>query len=305
MLEFYNIDDINISFDTCITIGNFDGVHRGHQTLIKNTVDFAKERGLKSVVFTFSNHPVNYFRPNSVKNIVTVEEKREIIKELGVDVFVSIPFDSSMTEISTHDYVKNILIDKIHAKHLVIGHDFRFARNREGNPLVLKEISSKYGCSVEVVDPVKLNDRRISSTDIRKYISEGNMVEANYLLGRNYFMEGEVIYGRQIGRKLGFRTANIYICPDSLVPGIGIYSSYVTLDDKKYLGATSVGTNPTVNGTKLSLEVHILDFDKDIYGKEIKIEFVEKIRDEEVFASLEELKEQLALDVENVRNLLG
>lgn len=304
MLEFYSLDDVDIDFGTCVTIGNFDGVHIGHQILIKRAVDYSKKNNLKSVVFTFSNHPVNYFRPGTVKNIITLEGKKNLVKSLGVDVFIAIPFDKNMTEISAFDYVKNILIDKLHSKYMVIGHDFSFARNREGNPQILTELMKPYNCGVEVIEPVLVDGRRISSTDIRRFLTDGMVDEASKLLGRNYFTKGKIIHGRQIGRKLGFRTANIEIDKSMVIPGIGIYSTYVYIDNEKFLGATSIGTNPTVYGRNLSLEVHIIDFNRDIYGEIIKIEFVDKIRDEEKFSSMQELKEQLAKDVETVISTL-
>ena len=305
MVEFYNLDDINIDSSTCVTIGNFDGVHLGHQRLIQKAVDYARANNLKSVVFTFSNHPVNYFKPNTVKSIITEKEKRDIVEKLGVDIFISIPFDIRMTEISAVEYIEKILIGRLNIKHIIIGHDFNFARNREGNGLLLKEVSKEYGFDVEIVEPILFNEKRVSSTDIRTFLSEGKVKEASELLGRNYYIEGEVIHGRQIGRTIGFRTANVSLEKNSAIPGIGIYSGYVYVQDKKYLGAISVGTNPTVNGRSLSLEVHIIDFNKDIYGEVIKIEFVDKLRDEINFSSLEELKKQLVIDVEDVRNQLN
>lgn len=301
MIEFNSIEEINITFDTCVTIGNFDGVHKGHQTLIKKAIKYANENNLKSVVFTFSNHPVNYFKPGYVKNIISNEEKRSIIERMGVDVYISIPFDSSMTEISARDYAKKILKEKLHAKKMVIGHDFSFARKREGNPEILKQFGKEMGFEVEVVTPVLLDGKRISSTDIRKLISEGRVQDAEHLLGRYFAVEGTVIKGRQIGRTIGFPTANIEYDNTMIIPEIGIYATLAVIEGQIYCGATSIGTNPTVNGKCLSIETYILDFDKSIYGEKMRIEFVEKMREEIKFDSKEALKEQLVKDTNYVR----
>lgn len=302
MKIYKNLDEIDFPFNTCVTIGNFDGVHKGHQTLINKAIKYSKENNLKSVVFTFSNHPVNYFKPGYVKNIISSREKYELIERIGVDIYISIPFDESMTQISAEDYVNNILIDKLHVKKMVIGHDFTFARKREGNPNLLKELAKEKGFSVEVVDPVIMDGRRISSTDIRKAIADGDVVEAEHLLGRYFAVEGTVVKGRQIGRTIGFPTANIQYDSSMSIPKIGIYATLAVIDGQVYCGATSIGTNPTVNGKNLSIETYILDFDENIYGKHMRIEFVEKIRNEIKFDSKEALKEQLQKDTKYVRN---
>ena len=302
MKIYKNLDEIDFPFDTCVTIGNFDGVHKGHQTLINKAIKYSKENNLKSVVFTFSNHPVNYFKPGYVKNIMSSKGKYELIERMGVDIYISIPFDESMTQISAEDYVNNILIDKLHVKKMVIGHDFTFARKREGNPELLKELAKEKGFSVEVVDPVIIDGRRISSTDIRKAIADGDVVEAEHLLGRYFAVEGTVVKGRQIGRTIGFPTANIQYDSSMAIPKIGIYATLAVIDGQVYCGATSIGTNPTVNGKNLSIETYILDFDENIYGKHMRIEFVEKMRDEIKFDSKEALKEQLQKDTKYVRN---
>ncbi|WP_317316853.1 bifunctional riboflavin kinase/FAD synthetase [Peptostreptococcus russellii] len=301
MKVYKNLDDIDFPFDTCVTIGNFDGVHKGHQTLINKTIKYSRENNLKSVVFTFSNHPVNYFKPGHVKNIISYKEKYEVIERMGVDIYISIPFDESMTQISAEDYVSKILVEKLHVKKMVIGHDFTFARQREGNPEVLKELAKKNNFDVEVVDPVIMEGRRISSTDIRRAITEGDVVEAEELLGRYFAVEGEVIKGRQIGRKLGFPTANIQYDNNMVIPQIGIYATFAVIDGEVYCGATSIGTNPTVNGKDLSIETYILDFDENIYGKDMRVEFIEKMRDEIKFDGVEGLKLQLEKDTKYVK----
>lgn len=302
MNVFNKIEDIEISSNTCITIGNFDGVHKGHQTLMKKAVEYSKKNNLKSVVFTFSNHPVNFFKPGYVKNIISSKEKENIIKELGVDIYVNIEFNRDMTEISAEDYIKNILIGKLNAKKIIVGHDFSFARRKEGNPEILEKYGKIFGFDVEVVMPVLLEGKRISSTDIRNFIANGDVISADNLLGRYYAVEGEVVKARQIGRTIGFPTANIKYDKSMIIPQNGIYATLAIIKDRVYCGATSVGTNPTVQGRGITIETFILDFDEMIYGENLRIEFVERMRSEIKFDSKEDLRQQLIKDESYVRN---
>ena len=295
------IKDIDIEFDTVVTIGNFDGVHKGHQVLIEKTANYAKAKGIKSAVFTFLNHPINYFVPEKVKNIFDEKEKQRLIEEFGIDYLIDIPFDKTMTQISAEQFVVKILKDKVHAKKIVVGHDFTFARNKEGTAEVLKELGYEYDIEVEIVQPIKINGIRVSSTFIRELISEGRVDEIPQYLGTHYVIEGEIIHGKANGRKMGYPTANISLKDQIINPKKGIYATRVVIDGKKYFGATNVGMNPTVNGKYLSIETNILDFDEDIYGKRVRIEFLEKIRDEKKFESLDELRKQLDLDTGFVR----
>ncbi len=295
------IKDIDIEYKTVITIGNFDGIHRGHKVLIEKTVDYAKEKGIKSAVFTFSNHPSNYFIHQKVKKILDEKEKVKLIEELGVDYLIDIPFDEDMTKISAKDFVLDILKEKIHVEKIVVGHDFEFAKNKEGNAKSLKEMGLIYGFEVEIVKPIKINNIRVSSTYIRELISSGRVDEIADYLGKNYSIEGEIIHGKANGSKMGFPTANIKLKEGIIIPQSGIYATKVILDGKIYLGATNVGKNPTLNGKEISIETNILDFSDNIYGKIVKVEFLEKIREEKKFNSLEELKNQIKVDTDFVR----
>lgn len=295
-----SINEIDIIKESVITIGNFDGLHKGHAALIQKAIEYAKSKNIKSVVFTFSNHPANYFKSNSLKNIITYEEKIERLKDLGVDVVISIPFDEYMTKISAQDFIKNILIDKLGSKKIIVGHDFTFAKNKEGNPKLLKHLSAKYNYELEVVEPVEITNIRVSSTYIRNLITSGNISKVKEYLGYNYELKGEVIHAKKLGRTIGFPTANILVDADVLVPKVGIYVTKVYVKDKVYAGATNIGYNPTVNGDKISIETNILEFNEDIYGQVIKVEFLERIRDEKKFASLDELKNQLKKDTNYV-----
>ena len=206
-----SIEKIDTIKESVVTIGNFDGLHRGHQVLIKKATEYAKANNISSVVFTFKNHPVNYFRPGSIKNIITSEEKIKILKSMGVDYVINIPFDEYMTKISGYDFVKDILLDKLNVKNVIVGHDFTFARNKEGNVKLLQELSKQYGFSLEIVNSIKLGDVRISSTYIRKLILDGSVEDIYKYLGRNYKLSGEVIHSKKLGRTIGFPTANISI----------------------------------------------------------------------------------------------
>lgn len=295
-----SITEIERIEKSVVTIGNFDGLHNGHQVLVNKAVNYAKENSMSSIVFTFENHPVNFFRSSTIKRIISNKEKTKRIKNLNVDIMISIPFDEYMTKITAEDFVKEILVDRLGAKKIIVGYDFTFARNKEGNVKVLEILAKKYGFTVEIVKPVKINNVRVSSTYIRNLITQGNVAKVNAYLGYNYEIEGEVIHSRKIGRTIGFPTANINIDEETLVPRRGIYATKVYVNNSIYYGATNVGFNPTVNGDKLSVETHILEFDQDIYGKIVKIEFLERIREEKKFNSLDELKSQLKKDTKFV-----
>lgn len=292
-----SLDEVINVENTVVTIGNFDGIHKGHIKLIKEAVKEAKTKNYKSVVFTFENHPMRYFRADSIKHIITNEEKVKIFKDLGVDIVFMIPFDEYMTKISATDFVKTILHEKLKCKMVIVGHDFTFARNKEGNASLLESLGKKYNMKVKVIEPIKIKGRRVSSSYIRNLINNGNVSEIKDFLGRNYFLEGEVIHARKIGRTIGFPTANLKAEDKLIIPKNGIYAVKVYIKNKVYYGATNIGYNPTVNGKALSIETNIIDFDEEIYGEIIKVEFLDRIRDEKKFNSLDELKSQLRKDV--------
>ncbi|WP_250672825.1 bifunctional riboflavin kinase/FAD synthetase [Paraclostridium ghonii] len=292
-----SLDEVLNIENTVVTIGNFDGIHKGHTKLIEEAVKEAKLNNYKSVVFTFENHPMRYFRANSIKNIIVNEEKIKIFKELGVDIVFMIPFDEYMTKISPKDFVKEILHGKLKCKKVIVGHDFTFARNKEGNASLLKTLGKNYAMNVKIIEPIKIKGTRVSSSYIRKLIDEGNVSEIKEFLGRNYSIEGEVIHAKKFGRTMGFPTANLKVDDKLIIPKNGIYAVRVYVKNEVYYGATNIGYNPTVNGKSLSIETNIIDFDKDIYGEIIKVEFLDRIRYEKKFNSIDELKSQLRKDV--------
>ena len=285
------------SFDkSVVTIGKFDGIHKGHEVLIEKTVDYSKQEKLTRIVLTFKNNPISYFSNIITREIITEDEKMNKLKLLGVDVVIDIPFNKDMAEISAENFVKEILINKLGVKKLIIGHDFAFAKNREGTPPILKILGKKYGFDVEVIAPVVINNVRVSSTYVKDLIYAGRVDEIENYLGRNYTIEGTVIHAKKLGRTIGFPTANLKLESNIIIPKRGIYATKVYIGDEVYIGATNIGYNPTVNGEKISVETNILKFDQDIYGKTIKLEFLERIRDEKKFNDLNELKIQLKMD---------
>ncbi len=282
--------------NTVVTIGNFDGLHKGHQVLINKAIEYAKKHDLKSVVFTFENHPANYFFKDAVKRIDTNKQKIKILEKMGVDIVVNIKFDDYMTQISSYDFIKEILVDRLDAKKIIVGHDFTFARNKEGTIETLEKLRRHFRFELEVVKPIKINDMRVSSTHIRDLIKDGKVDEISKYLGRNYILEGEVIHCKKIGRTIGFPTANLSIGKNTAIPKVGVYATKVYIGNDIFTGATNIGYNPTVSGQGLSIETHIINFNKDIYGQIIAIEFLERIRDEKKFNSIDDLKNQLEED---------
>ncbi|MEG0050678.1 MAG: bifunctional riboflavin kinase/FAD synthetase [Terrisporobacter sp.] len=296
MIIINSLDEIENFDKSVVTIGKYDGIHKGHEVLIERTINYAKKENIKSVVLTFKNSPLSYFSHIKTREIITEEEKMNKFKSLGVDIVIYIPFDENVADVSAEDFITNILVNKLNVKKLVIGHDFVFAKNREGTPEVIRNFGEKYGFFVEIVNAVKIGNVRVSSTYIKDLIYAGKVEEIKNYLGGNYMLQGKVICCKQLGRTIGFPTANIKLNENLVIPKRGIYATKVYIDGQTYIGATNVGYNPTVNGERLSIETNILQFNKDIYGETIKLEFLERIRDEKKFKDLNGLKIQLKMD---------
>jgi len=287
-----------------MTIGNFDGVHRGHKVLFRRVVDWAKKLGGQSVVMTFDPHPLQVLAPSRGPDFITSHGKKlELIEAEGIDVTIVIPFSTDFAQISAHDFVKDLLVDRIGIKGIVVGYDYRFGRNREGDIRLLRDLGGRYGFQVEMVSGIELEGTLVSSTAIRQLIRDGDIREAERLLGRPYEIVGRVVKGRERGRLLGFPTANVDI-QKQVPPKPGVYAVEVDIDGETYMGAANFGWNPTFGDPTPSLEVHVLDFDGNLYGKEIAVRFIERIRDERRFSGPEALVAQIHQDVETVRSIL-
>ncbi|MCT4507950.1 MAG: bifunctional riboflavin kinase/FAD synthetase [Tepidibacter sp.] len=295
-----DLKNVKIKQDTVVTIGNFDGVHKGHQKIIKDTILIAKNKKMKSVLFTFTNHPVNFFEKNKLKNIITKEEKYEIINKMGIDIIVSVPFNEYIINLNPQEYIQEILVDKLHAKQVVIGHDFRFGQNRGGNARFLENIGKTYGFDVKIMNPICLKNTRISSTYIRNLIQTGDVHKVKQVLGRDYEIKGIVVHGKKIGRDLGFPTINLKYDSNILVPKTGVYHTKVNIDGKIYDGATNVGYSPTVKQNEFTVETHILEYSGNLYKKEVYINFTRRIRDEIKFDTIQDLKKQMNMDIKNI-----
>ncbi len=288
------------------TIGNFDGVHRGHLTLFDMVKNRAATISGQSVVITFDPHPLKVMRPDNGPPLITpTAQKLRLIEAAGVEIIFCIPFTKDFASISARDFVQNILLDGIGIRELVVGYDYSFGRGREGNIQLLKEMGQTAGFLVHVAEPVHIGDRLVSSTAIRKLVQEGNLPEAKLLLGRDYQIFGRVIKGmNRGGRLLGFPTANLDPV-DELVPGVGVYAVHVVIDNEVYEGVTNIGYNPTFGKGPFSVETHILDFKKYLVGKDITIQFIKRLRIEKKFESIEELSAEIRKDILKAKEIFS
>jgi len=290
--------------------GFFDGVHKGHLSVIKKVCSLAKEQGCKSLVFTFWPHPRAVLQQDAAKFrlLTTLEEKKNLLLNYGIDEVIVLPFDKEFANLTTREFFKNYLVDKYGVTTLVVGYDHRVGCNLNQTQKEMFEIARELGVNPVRVDEVSSDNQNliISSTKIRECLLRGDIEQANSLLGYRYGLEGVVVEGLRIGRTIGFPTANMRLYePIKLVPGDGVYSVWVGYHNRTYRGITNIGTRPTIaQGNERSIETHLLDFDEDIYGLTLKIEFVSKMRDEKRFESLEELKTQLHKDRDNSLNYL-
>jgi riboflavin kinase/FMN adenylyltransferase len=285
-----------------LTIGNFDGVHRGHLALFDKVKERAGALHGQSAVMTFEPHPIQIMKPGNGPRLITpTPQKLELIVKAGIEVLFCLPFSREFAAVAARDFVKDILVDKIGIKELVVGYDYTFGHNREGNISLLREMGDQLGFAVHLVGPVHVNHTLVSSTSIRNLVLEGKLDEAKVLLGRSYQLQGTVVKGHNRGgRLLGFPTANLQL-RDELLPKVGVYAVSVVVDGKTYHGVTNVGYNPTFGDTPLTVETHILDFSGNLLGKTIKINFLKRLREEKTFRSLEELSKQISEDIRQAK----
>ena len=292
------LNKIEINQGSIVTIGTFDGVHIGHQKIISRLVNTAKQEGLKSAILTFFPHPRMVLQKDaSIKLINTIDERYAILESLGLDYLLIKKFTKEFSRMGAEDFVKDILVDKLHAKKIIIGYDHRFGRNRNANIDDLKRFGDQYGFAVEEISAQDIDEVAVSSTKIRNALNEGDIIKANAYLGYNFMLNGTVVKGRKLGKQLGFPTANVHIKEDyKLIPKQGAYIVSSVIDGILVYGMMNIGVNPTVSGERLSIEVHFINFNKDIYNKKIRIELLQRLRDEQKFDSVDRLKAQLLED---------
>ena len=300
MINLKSINDEIHGFDrgSSVCIGVFDGLHLGHQELISRTTQFAREKDLSSILFTFDPSPNEYFSKDKPQpKLTTLEEKKQYLRKSEIDCLYCPPFDQDMENLTPLEFVKQHLIEKLNAKHVVVGIDFHFAKNRTGTIETLRELGLEYGFTVDTVEFITQKGSKISSTTIRQSLLDQDIENANKMLGRPYSVLGKVMKGKQIGRTIGYPTANINISKrDILLRGVFCVKAIIEDGTKEYNGLANIGFKPTVDGTELTLEVHLLDFDMDIYGSDIQIDFMHRIRGEKKFKDLDELSNQINED---------
>ena len=292
-----------------ITIGNFDGVHIGHQALFHEVIERAETIGGTAVAMTFEPHPIRVLKQNGHPPLITLyEQKIELMSAVGLDVLIALPFTMEFASWTAERFVQELLVDRIGAKAIVVGHDYTFGKGREGNVDLLKSYGEKLGFEVNVLDWIsapKNGIGRISSTRVRDLVKEGRMEDAQKLLGRHYQIRGVVERGRNRGGKLlGFPTANIQLA-DELCPKTGIYAVTAEVQGQKYKAVANIGYSPTFDDHRFTVEVYILDFDRNIYGEKIRVNFIQRLRDEKKFSSLTELSDQIGKDVQQAREILS
>jgi riboflavin kinase / FMN adenylyltransferase len=305
MIHVQSLDHLSIH-DCWLTIGVFDGVHLGHQAILRQLTAGARSQGAPAVVLTFSPHPALVLGQPGLKSLTTPDERADLLSAFGVDVVITHPFDVSTANLSAYDFMAS-LKKHMSIKHLLMGYDFALGKGREGNAARLTEIGHALDYSTQVIQAVQDEQGLISSTQIRKRVAEGDVVGASRMLGHNYSLHGPVVHGNGRGRTINFPTANIDYPMEKLIPSNGIYVCHAWSQDVQYGAAVSVGIRPTfqVEDPRSLVEAYLLDFDDDIYGTDLRLEFIARLRDEEKFGSVPELVEQIHRDVAQTRSVLN
>ncbi|MFS2186965.1 bifunctional riboflavin kinase/FAD synthetase [Mucilaginibacter sp. Mucisp84] len=308
MRVYNNIDEFTAVNNAVVTIGTFDGVHLGHRKIISGIKELAESTGGETVILTFFPHPRMILHPEdeSLKLITTIAEKAELLERIGVDHLIITPFSRDFSNQSAESYIRDVLVNKIGTKKIVIGYDHRFGKDRQGGFEDLQRLSPVYGFDVVEIPEQDINEVAISSTRIRNTLLSGDIHLANAFLGYPFFITGKVVRGDQIGRQLGYPTANIVVEEKyKLIPCDGIFAVTVIIADQKYKGMAYIGSRPTVNGLTRNIEVNIFDFGEEIYNQTIRMEFHHYIRGDVKFSSLDELKVQLAQDKVDVLKVMN
>jgi riboflavin kinase/FMN adenylyltransferase len=304
---FYNPSEIPSSQPLVITQGTFDGVHLGHQKVLKHVVALAKSKNAKSLLITYHPHPRLVIDPNNqdLRMLSSIEEKAKAVYNLGVDFVLVLPFTTEFSQMSPRDFVAKILVEQLHVNTIVIGYDHRFGRNREGDFNSLVALSKEFHFDVEEIPASEIDAIAISSTRIRKALSNKLLQEANQLLGKPYILSGIVVQGKQLGRTIGFPTANVKINdPYKLIPPRGVYAGYCIVENQTHKMVCNIGVRPTVDGEQLTIEAHIFGFEKNIYDQDISLFLVQYLRNEQKFDSLDALKSQILIDAQQAQSLV-
>ena len=289
-----------------VTIGVFDGVHLGHQAIMSQVRFAAQELGVRSVAVTFDRNPQELVHPSHpVPYICTLRQKLALIEQQGIDAALVLPLERKLLDMPAEQFVTEILHGKLCAVKLVVGANFRFGKGRAGSAQLLKKMGKELGFEVTAVPQVMADGRTVSSTAIRRLIMEGKIEFANWMLGRPFSLEGTVVAGEEIGRTLGYPTANIQPAERQIVPGKGVYAVATSLEGRRWAGVANIGIRPTVGGQKSSIEVYILDFSGKIYGRELEVDFLHRLRDEVKFPDAEALKAQIASDVQQAKQMIA
>lgn len=297
MKVFNSLEEINNIEPTVVALGNFDGIHRGHQEIINRSVKEAAAAGLKSGVFTFSNHTSTILKNvPTVKNILYADEKIRLLENLGVDYMFNIPFTEEILNMSPVDFIDKILVEKFNIKEAYCGFNYRFGHKAQGNPEVLMKEGLARGFGIHVQEAYEIDGVVVSSTYIRSLIEEGRMEECTKFMGRMYSIGGEIVKGNMLGRTIGFPTCNTIVDSTMVTPPNGVYITMCTIDGVRRPSITNVGVKPTVGTYEKNIETHIFNFNEDVYGKEIRVDFIKHTRDEKKFDGIDALKNQIAAD---------
>ena len=291
-----------------ITQGTFDGVHLGHQKVLKHVVDLAREQHTQSLLITYHPHPRLVVEPNNreLRMLSSIEEKAEAVFALGIDYVLILPFTQEFSQLSPEAFVANILVKQLNVHTIVVGYDHHFGIHRSGDFNTLIRLSKQFNFAVHEIPASTIDEIAVSSTRIRKALSNSSLYDANQLIGRPYQLTGTVIHGKQLGRTIGFPTANIHINdPYKLIPSFGVYAGICLVENKRFKMVCNIGVRPTVDGENISIEAHLFDFDKNIYGEHLTLFMVQYLRNEKKFDSIEALKSQILLDAQQAQTLVN
>jgi riboflavin kinase/FMN adenylyltransferase len=303
------IDDLTFTKNDftspAVTIGSYDGLHLGHQEIIKRVIEHARSEGGEAVVLTFEPHPVKLLYPQTHFPLITSHRKKMMLLErFGVDCTINLPFTKPLAHMSGEEFIKEIVHERIAPRWVVVGFNFTFGKNRTGTPDELKTIGTHLGFEVEIAPPYTVDDDVVSSTRIRELISEGKIREANRMLGWDFIIMGRVMHGHARGKGLGFPTANLEITSD-LYPKTGVYAATITQEDTTYHGVVNIGTNPTFEDNEFAVEVFLFNYQGDLYGKELRVALVDRLRDEQAFPSPDALVQQIEKDIHKAKEILS